>query len=140
MDDAKRQLVRSWLRKALHDLAASRMLGAGDPPLLDAAVYHCQQAAEKALKGFLVYWDCEPPRVHDVARLLEQAMEIEPVFDTWQDAADRLTPLATRYRYPGLGDDPSREAFEEAVDDADTIVRQVLAYVPQDIVIGIEDC
>ena len=66
-------------------------------------------------------------------------MEIEPVFDTWRDAADRLTPLATLYRYPSSSNDPSHEDFEEAVDDADTILRQVLAYMPQDLVTGIQD-
>jgi HEPN domain-containing protein len=115
------------------------MLGDSDPRVLDMARYHCQQAAEKALKGFLLFWDQEAPKVHDVGLLLEQAMAIEPVFDTWQDAADRLTPLATMYRYPASGDDPSREDLEEAVDDADTIVRPVLAYMPQDLVTGIED-
>ena len=139
MDEAKRELVRSWLRKALHDLAAARMLGASDPSLLDIAMYHCQQAAEKALKGFLVYWDQEVARTHDIGLLLKHAMKIELVFDTWKDAADRLTPLATMYRYPASGDEPSREDFQEAVDDAETIVRQVLAYMPQDLLSETED-
>ena len=53
MDDAKNDLVRQWLLKADHDLAAAEKLSGGDEPLLDTAIYHCQQAAEKALKGFM---------------------------------------------------------------------------------------
>lgn len=46
MDEAKRELVQSWLIKAQHDLAAARKLAADPNPYLDMAIYHCQQAAE----------------------------------------------------------------------------------------------
>lgn len=52
MDDAKRDLVRAWLLRA--DLASARKLAAGADPLLDTAIYHCQQAAEKTLEALLV--------------------------------------------------------------------------------------
>ncbi len=130
MDEAKRELVQSWLRKAVHDLKAAGLLGKSDPPLLDAALYHCQEAAEKALKGFLVYFDQRAGQVHDVGLLLEQAGSIEPVLATWHDAADRLTPLAAMYRYPISWDEPLPEQFEEAYQDAETIVRQVLTFLP----------
>ncbi len=133
MDEGKRQLVRSWLSKASHDLAAARLLGTSDPPLLDVALYHCQQAAEKALKGYLVYRDQRVAKVHDVGLLLEQAMRIEPGFGPGQDAADRLTPFATLFRYPGVNEDPVAEEFELGLDDAGTIVNQVLAFLPEEV-------
>jgi hypothetical protein len=49
MTDAKTQLVQSWLTKAQHDLASARVLSTTNPPILDTAIYHCQQAAEKAV-------------------------------------------------------------------------------------------
>ena len=51
MDEAQLELVRNWLTRASHDLSAARVLSARDEPLLDVAIYHCQQAAEKAVKG-----------------------------------------------------------------------------------------
>lgn len=66
MTDAKAQLVRSWLTRAWHDLASARVLAASTPPLLDTAIYHCQQAAEKAVKGYLTFCDQEFERIHDV--------------------------------------------------------------------------
>lgn len=54
MDSATLELVHGWLVKAQHDLAAARKLATGPDPYLDTAVYHCQQAAEKAIKGLLV--------------------------------------------------------------------------------------
>jgi hypothetical protein len=47
MDDALHELTRAWLVKAQHDLATARKLSLGPDPLLDTAIYHCQQAAEK---------------------------------------------------------------------------------------------
>ncbi len=44
MDEAKRDLVRAWLTKARRDLLSARVLAAGSEPILDTAVYHCQQA------------------------------------------------------------------------------------------------
>jgi len=49
MDEAKCELVRNWLRKAQRDLASARKLASGNDPLLDTAIYHCQQAGEKAV-------------------------------------------------------------------------------------------
>ena len=42
MDEQTRHEVQQWIFEAEHD------------PLLDTAVYHCQQVAEKALKSFLL--------------------------------------------------------------------------------------
>ena len=133
MDEAKKELVRGWLTKALRDLAAARLLAEGRPAILDIGIYHCQQAAEKALKGFLVYWDLRVEKTHDVGLLIERAMQVEPVFGTWSDAGDRLTPFATAYRYPGIDDQPELGEFEEAVEDAKSIVRQVLSFLPPEL-------
>jgi HEPN domain-containing protein len=47
--------TRAWFAKAADDLRAAVALAAISPPLFDEAVFHCQQAAEKALKGFLTW-------------------------------------------------------------------------------------
>lgn len=44
--------VRGWLRKAASDLRTAELARAASPPLQDQAVFHRQQAVEKALKGF----------------------------------------------------------------------------------------
>jgi hypothetical protein len=36
MDDAKRELIQSWLAKAAHDLAAAGKLAAEPDPVLDS--------------------------------------------------------------------------------------------------------
>jgi HEPN domain-containing protein len=56
MDENKRALVHDWLRKAQRDLTVAKILAENSEAIWEASLYHCQQAAEKALKGFLVYW------------------------------------------------------------------------------------
>lgn len=55
MDEATYELTRTWLVKARNDLGAARKLASGPGAYPDAAIYHCQQAAEKAIKGFLTF-------------------------------------------------------------------------------------
>ena len=51
--DARRNEALEWLAKAAEDLASARVLiDAGHP---GTALFHCQQSAEKCLKGFLTW-------------------------------------------------------------------------------------
>ncbi len=86
----------------------------------------------KALKAYLVFYDEPAEKTHDVGLLLDRVAIIEPVFESWRDMADRLTPLATAYRYPGVKDQVRLADFEEAIDDATTILRQVLNFMRLD--------
>ena len=52
LDPARLEDTVRWLTRAGTDLRAARHDLAAVPPILDDAVFHCQQAAEKALKGF----------------------------------------------------------------------------------------
>jgi len=132
MDDARRELVRSWLTKAGSDLKSARVLGMAEQPPLDAAVYHCQQTAEKAVKAFLVSRGVAPERTHDVRKLAVQASELEAGFREFIDRAAILTPYAWEFRYP---DDlaetyPCPEEFDEAARHAQAIYDFVLTLIP----------
>jgi HEPN domain-containing protein len=133
MEDAKRELVQQWLHTALRDLIAARALAHREPVVREVAVYHCQQAAEKAVKAFPVFQDYDPDKTHDVDRLLEQAARWEPAFAASRTAGKRLTPYATLYRYPGDILKPSSQQTEAALDDAGCIYNQVLSYLPTEV-------
>ena len=53
-DAARLDETRSWLNKASKDLRAVAHDLQAAPPLLEDVDFHCHQAAEKVLKGFLV--------------------------------------------------------------------------------------
>ena len=97
MDEAARELVRDWLTRASHDLQAARTLAAGKEPLLDTAIYHCQQAAEKAVKGWLQSQDNPFPKTHDIEELVAHAAKLHGDFNQFAKAA---VVRMNRYRRP----------------------------------------
>ena len=126
----REELVQSWLVKASHDLATARKAAAEPDPYLDTAIYHCQQAAEKVVKGFLAFHDQPPVRTHDIELLLSLADPFEPGFAAWLEAAERLTRYATQYRYPGAVMEPDQVEFDQALVDADGLYQFVLSVLP----------
>ena len=92
------ELACAWQRKAGSDLAAAEIcLQAGRG--LDAACFHCQQAAEKALKAFLISRDEDYPRTHDLRRLIALCAKVERKFKSIEAVAKRLNPYAVDFRY-----------------------------------------
>ncbi|MGD9148091.1 MAG: HEPN domain-containing protein [Anaerolineae bacterium] len=131
--NAKMELVQNWLIKAQHDLAAARKLAAGPDPYLDVAVYHCQQAAEKAVKGFLVFHDQPFERTRDVEVLVALAVPFEAGFPEWTEAAALLTPYATEFRYQSSLLEPSRDEFSQVLEAASGLYAFVLSLLPSDL-------
>lgn len=84
MDEATANEVRQWLLKADHDLRSAARLMSGDgEALLDTAVYHCQQAAEKALKAYLTAHCVVFPKIHLLLPLLALCTDIDNSHDTF---------------------------------------------------------
>ncbi|MBV5335955.1 HEPN domain-containing protein, partial [bacterium] len=111
-----------WMEKARRDLASAIRLLDGEPPYLDTAVYHCQQAAEKALKGYLAGRGQPLRRVHDLILLLDECTGLDPSFDRLADGAAMLTPYGTAFRYPGNVKEPTLSEAREAVEAARSIL------------------
>ena len=122
MADSKAELVRAWVSKAQSDLGTARKLGNGPDAYLDTAIYHCQQAAEKAIKALLVQNDLRFEKTHDLEVLIARATPVAPALAKLLDQADRLTPYAVAYRYPGVELVPSGEEFAAALTAAEEIV------------------
>ena len=114
-----RDVALGWLRKADSDLANAELcLGAGKS--LDTACFHCQQAAEKSLKSYLIAKKAEFPFIHDLKRLLDDCSRLDPAFAALAVDALRLTPYAVATRY----DDafwPEPDEVQEALNSARAI-------------------
>lgn len=130
MSDSKAELTRSWLVKAKRDLLSANELSLAGTPLLDTASYHCQQAAEKAVKGYLLFHDVRFEKSHDIVLLITQAMDVDPSFASFLDKARILTPLAVEFRYPGDFIEPEPEEFREAYDAASVLFEFVIGKLP----------
>lgn len=133
MNEEKCIEIRNWLIKSQHDLGSARRLMEGDEPYLDTAVYHCQQASEKALKAFLSYHDILFERTHDLTELLELCVENEPAFAQWREIAVELTPYAVQFRYPGDVLEPSKSEVETALEHAQGVVDFIFHLLPDEV-------
>ena len=131
--DAKSSLVRKWLTKARRDLLSAKRLARGSEPYLDTAIYHCQQCAEKAVKGWLVYNDQSFEKTHDLRLLVTLASEIEPKFTKWFDVAEQVSPYATAYRYPGETLEPTEDEFQQAFKAANRFYDFVCSILPMEL-------
>jgi HEPN domain-containing protein len=134
MDNPKIKLVRSWLNKARHDLGSAKRLAGEPAALLDTAIYHCQQAAEKSLKAYLVYRDVRFDKVHNLTALLEYCSDLDPAFREFSDAAANLTPYATAFRYPDefFEEEPSKAEYDVALQQAASLLAFVSSVLPKD--------
>lgn len=133
MSDIKAELARGWLIKARRDLLSAHQLAQGTVPLLDTAAYHCQQTAEKAIKGFLVYHDVRFEKTHDLDVLISQSSGVTEDFLQYRQTGRILTPLAVVFRYPGEYLEPEADEFQEAYCAAQEIFTFVIRLLPADL-------
>ncbi len=109
-EDPKVELTRQWLRKASGDLTKADVLIVSSPSaanVLDGAVFFCQQATEKALKGFLTWHDQPVRKTHDLRALVQACEAVDPAFSLLRPATEVLMPYLSEFRYPGGDEQPA---------------------------------
>ena len=107
--------TREWLSRAENDLQAAALLRVADSRLAGSALFHCQQAAEKALKGFLTWHGRTFRKTHNIGELGSVVVEILPKLLPAIRAGTGLTDYAWKFRYPGDVEDPTPEQMDEAL-------------------------
>ena len=134
MNEAKREYVQDWLVKAASDLAVARLIEKeAEPEVRVNARYHCQQAAEKALKGFLTFFDQPVGKTHDIVALIKQAAKIEPPFQTWSIAGSILFAARRSIAIPEPLNHPTTKIMPKLWITPRLSSKQVLAYLPADV-------
>jgi HEPN domain-containing protein len=99
MDNDK--FVLPWIDKAKNDMATAQYIAKNMYPVpFEIVCFHCQQAAEKYLKGFLVFNDYEPPKIHDLVELAKLCGNYDAKYLQIIPKCEFLTPFAAHVRYP----------------------------------------
>lgn len=113
------------LFKAERDYQSGKILYENE--LEEGAIYHYQQAAEKALKAFLIFNKNKVPKTHDLTSILDICIELNSKFEVLYDACEKLTPYATIFRYmdTGYGLTPTHDIVDEAKNEAFLILQFV---------------
>lgn len=132
-DPALVQDTRAWLTQAYRDLQAADHEMTATPPLLDDAVFHCQQAVEKALKAVLAWYDIPFRKTHNLTELGEACVQIDASLREVAGRASPLTEYAWRFRYPGGLEEPSLAETRAALALAHEVYAAPLNRLPDGV-------
>lgn len=133
LEPARVAEARSWFTKAARDLRAAEVLLAAAPPLLGEVVFHCQQAAEKAMKGFLSWHDIPFGKTHDLAVIGGLCAAHDQNLESLCRRAERLSVFAWAFRYPGDAEEPASDEAESAFRLAREILEVMLSRLPAEL-------
>ena len=107
-----RDVAKRWFNKGNNDLSSGKYLFTMPNPPTDIICFHSQQAAEKYLKGFLVFHDVEAPRIHGIEELISMCVKIDSEFSKLYDIGSDLSGYAVEVRYP------TDEDYEITIEEA----------------------
>lgn len=116
-----------WLAQAQRDLQSARVLRTASPPLLETAIYHAAQAAEKALKALLIKHGAPYRQLHhDIPALLTEAIAIEPSLSAFTTRLADFDYYSVESRYPGY---PPFTVTEIEVDEAVLVAQDLIRAI-----------
>ena len=116
--------TREWGGKAEGDFPAAKALARRRKvPLHDQVCFHCQQRAEKYLKARLEEAGIHYPKTHDLEKLLQLVLPVEPLWSALRSAVKSLSGFAVEFRYPGSSATPGDA--RQALHDAKTVRKEV---------------
>ena len=120
---------REWVQKAENDWKAVKILFASKNPPRDVLVFHCQQLAEKYLKGFLVKKFFTIRKIHDLLNLLSEAEKFEPALNMLRKDFNELNDYSVIPRYP----DEFREYTSEEIDNAIASAKRIRHFFRKEL-------
>lgn len=97
------QDIQAWMDYAATDLGVAQTLfDVHRPQPYEIICYHCQQAAEKAIKALFIFFDLPGgiPRKHDLSFLLNQMQHRTDISKELRQRADALSVYGVISRYP----------------------------------------
>ena len=119
----KTDLVNEWFKYAKRDFDSAKYLTSMRPEPLEIICFHCQQAAEKALKAYLISIDMRVPRTHDLDELLDLCEKHESI-KSLRDTTIPLNDYSVMARYPSLeltNAQDKKQAINAALKVIDTV-------------------
>ncbi len=123
----KKEFIQ-WFNSANSDLESAIFLKNMKPKPLEIICYHCEQSAEKYLKGFFVFKSIKPQKTHDLVFLCKELSKLEPDFKKLINKCDSLTIYSTNVRYPfyiQIEETDMEKAIIDAIEIKDFILNKI---------------
>lgn len=96
----KNEIIKNWIEKGDHDLGTAQLTYLHIPKFCDTIAFHCQQATEKYLKGYLLFLDIAFKKSHDLNYLLSLLSQNILISDDLFEMAAELEDYSVEIRYP----------------------------------------
>lgn len=97
---ANSKSTQMWFAKARQDLKTAKHLRPLEEDFFSGIVFHCQQCAEKSIKGFLTFHNVRVLKTHDMDTLLTSIKSIEPQLEEKYTELRIFTKYAVEYVIP----------------------------------------
>ncbi|MCL2366038.1 MAG: HEPN domain-containing protein [Oscillospiraceae bacterium] len=107
--------------KATEDVWAAEQIWKGAPNL---AVWHCTQAAEKTMKGFLRCLNLDYNYGHELKLLLDAVLSVFKLSETTERYIMYLSDFESSLRYKSMSNDPSPEDAKIAISRTKQIMQE----------------
>ena len=120
---------RIWLDRAKSSLAISKTKPDEDICLEDLC-FQAQQAAEKAIKGLLVFYKVEPEKTHNLVSLIKELSKHITVPDEINETVI-LNDYAVQTRYPGNYTPINEDEYNEAIKVAENCFNWIKTKINQ---------
>ena len=91
---------KEWFDIAEQDLSSAKYLQNMQPIPIEIICYHCQQSAEKFLKGYLAGNGHKIVKTHDLILLNNLCKKFNDEFKLVEEECLRLTDYGVNIRYP----------------------------------------
>lgn len=122
--------TRAWVFKSEQDVRMARLAADATPPLLGHAVYQAQQAAEKAMKGFLTWHRKVFGKTHNLVEIGRACAAVDAELENVLIRASRLTDYVWKYRYPGEPVEPTESEVRAALALAEEVLQAIRGRLP----------
>ena len=94
---------------------------------------HCQQAAEKFLKSFLIFAEVKIPKIHDLTELYKLCIDIDSSIQFDLDYLINLTEYAVEMRY-SINPKIDEKSLYSGYNYVKTIREVILSKIPEKLV------
>jgi HEPN domain-containing protein len=118
-----------WLVRAKSSLALSKAK-IDDEIFYEDLCFQAQQAVEKALKAFLVFFDIDPEHTHNLVNLIKELQKNIEIPDEINDIVV-LNDYAVQTRYPGDYVPIEEDEYNKAIEKANNCVKWVESKIKQ---------
>jgi len=110
-------IAKEWFDFGESDLNTAKFLLQMKPIPLEIICYHCQQSAEKYLKGYIALDGGNVIKTHDLTLLNKVCIKYNSDFEKLEDDCIELVDYGVQVRYPfhlDLEENDMRKAIESA--------------------------